>query len=213
MAGWWDQEDFYGPVKIYELFEKHDPNHLNYLVVGPWNHGGWARSDGSKLGEISFDSNTSKYFRTQIEAPWFAYWLKDKGTRDLPEAHGLSDRIEPLGDSTIAGRRATAAEPQPLSSRERQAVLRSAARTRATQFDSYVSDPAHPVPYRHRPISPTYPGGGWPTWLVEDQRFVDNRPDVLTWADRAAERRREDRRRYRGRAVRLHHRHATATGS
>ena len=49
------------------------------------------------------------------------------------------------------------------------------------QFDSYVSDPAHPVPYRHRPISPTYPGGGWPTWLVEDQRFVDNRPDVLTW--------------------------------
>ncbi len=47
--------------------------------------------------------------------------------------------------------------------------------------DSYISDPAHPVPYRHRPISPTYPGGGWPTWLVEDQRFVDNRPDVLTW--------------------------------
>ena len=51
-------------------------------------------------------------------------------------------------------------------------------------FDSYVSDPAHPVPYRHRPIDMTYPDdhpGGWPTWLVEDQRFVDNRPDVLTW--------------------------------
>ena len=47
--------------------------------------------------------------------------------------------------------------------------------------DSYLSDPAHPVPYRHRPISPTYPGGGWPAWLVEDQRFVENRPDVLTW--------------------------------
>src|SRR2546421_2782506 len=70
VAGWWDQEDFYGPVKIYELFEKHDPNHLNYLVAGPWNHGGWARTDGSKLGEIDFDSNTSKYFRTEIEAPW-----------------------------------------------------------------------------------------------------------------------------------------------
>jgi putative CocE/NonD family hydrolase len=48
-------------------------------------------------------------------------------------------------------------------------------------FDEYISDPAHPVPYRHRPVSPTYPGGGWPAWLVEDQRFVDNRPDVLTW--------------------------------
>ena len=86
VGGWWDQEDFYGPLKIYELFEKNDPNHLNYLVAGPWNHGGWARADGSKLGEIPFDSNTSKFFRTQIEAPWFAYWLKDKGTRDFPEA-------------------------------------------------------------------------------------------------------------------------------
>ena len=50
VAGWWDQEDFYGPLKIYELFEKDDPHHLNYLVVGPWNHGGWARTDGSQAG-------------------------------------------------------------------------------------------------------------------------------------------------------------------
>src|SRR5579863_7674483 len=56
VAGWWDQEDFYGPVKIYELFEKNDPGHLNYLVAGPWNHGGWAGMDGGKLGAISFDS-------------------------------------------------------------------------------------------------------------------------------------------------------------
>ena len=57
-------------------------------------------------------------------------------------------------------------------------------RPQPQSFDSYVSDPAHPVPYRHRPIDMTYPDdhpGGWPTWLVEDQRFVDNRPDVLTW--------------------------------
>jgi hypothetical protein len=47
-----------------------------------------------------------------------------------------------------------------------------------------VSDPAHPVPYRRRPIQPTYDprGSGWSTWLTEDQRFVDGRPDVLTWA-------------------------------
>ena len=55
------------------------------------------------------------------------------------------------------------------------------ARDGAPGFDRYVSDPAHPVPYRHQPVQPTYPGGGWPTWLVEDQRFVQNRPDVLTW--------------------------------
>jgi putative CocE/NonD family hydrolase len=86
VAGWWDQEDFYGPLRIYDLFEKSDPQHLNYMVAGPWNHGGWRRADGSKLGDISFDSNTSKYFRQHIEAPWFAYWLHDKGSRNFAEA-------------------------------------------------------------------------------------------------------------------------------
>ena len=97
VAGWWDQEDFYGPVKVYELFEKADPKHLNYLVAGPWNHGGWRRADGSKLGEIPFDSNTSKYFRQHIEAPWFAYWLKDKGIAEFRRSDCLSDRQQPLG--------------------------------------------------------------------------------------------------------------------
>ncbi len=182
VAGWWDQEDFYGPVNIYELFERNDPGHLNYLVAGPWNHGGWARRDGSKLGDISFDGNTSKYFRTEIEAPWFAYWLKDKGARDFPEAMVFqtgSNRWEKY-DSW-----------PPRTSLPRGLYLREGGQlsfdpppaedSGGGAFDTYISDPAHPVPYRHRPISPTYPGGGWPTWLVEDQRFVDNRPDVLTF--------------------------------
>ena len=179
VAGWWDQEDFYGPVKIYELFEKNDPDHLNYLVAGPWNHGGWAHRDGSKLGEISFDSNTSKYFRTHIEAPWFAYWLKDKGTRDFPEAMVFQtgsnhwERYDAWPPRDARNRN--------LYLRENGALSFDSPADAGEAFDSYISDPAHPVPYRHRPISPTYPGGGWPAWLVEDQRFVDNRPDVLTW--------------------------------
>jgi putative CocE/NonD family hydrolase len=49
-------------------------------------------------------------------------------------------------------------------------------------FDGYVSDPEHPVPYRQRPIQATYgPGSKWRTWLVESQRFVDDRPDVLSY--------------------------------
>ncbi len=49
-------------------------------------------------------------------------------------------------------------------------------------YDEYVSDPAHPVPYRQRPIQATYgPGSKWRDWLVEDQRFVKDRADVLTW--------------------------------
>src|SRR4029077_1560626 len=86
VAGWWDQEDFYGPLKIYELLEKNDTRNQNYLVVGPWNHGGWAAGDGRKLGPVDFGSATSKYFREKVQAPWFAHFLKDRGQLDLPEA-------------------------------------------------------------------------------------------------------------------------------
>jgi uncharacterized protein len=86
VAGWWDQEDFYGPLKIYETLEQHDAKRQNFFVAGPWNHGGWARGAGSSLGKIKFFSDTSLYYREQIEAPWFAYWLKDKGSLNISEA-------------------------------------------------------------------------------------------------------------------------------
>jgi predicted acyl esterase len=79
VAGWWDQEDFYGPVQIYNALEKFDSAKHNYLIVGPWNHGGWSRGTGESLGPIQFGSATSTYFRDQVQAPFFAYWLKDKG--------------------------------------------------------------------------------------------------------------------------------------
>ena len=86
VAGWWDQEDFYGPLKIYETLEPHDTGHVNYLVVGPWNHGGWAHPEGQKLGDIDFGSPTSRYFQERILAPWFAHFLKDQGEVAIPEA-------------------------------------------------------------------------------------------------------------------------------
>jgi uncharacterized protein len=179
VGGWWDQEDFYGPVKIYELFEKNDRANRNYLVMGPWNHGGWARGDGSKLGAIPFGSNTSEYFKKEIEAPWFAAWLKDKGAGRFPEARVFqtgSNRWEEY-DSWPP----KSAAPRNLYFQAGGKLSFEAPADASEASDSFVSDPAHPVPYRHRPVSPTYPGGGWPTWLVEDQRFVDNRSDVLTW--------------------------------
>ena len=79
VGGWWDQEDLYGALAIYEELAKKDSDHLNYLVEGPWSHGSWARPDGQKLGDIDFDSDTAHYFREKIQAPWFAHWLKDEG--------------------------------------------------------------------------------------------------------------------------------------
>ena len=178
VAGWWDQEDFYGPLKIYELLERHDSANQNFLVVGPWNHGGWSRSDGQKLGPIDFGSKTSEYYRKNVLARFLAYYLKGKGTLDLPEAltfrtganewvrhdawppkrHVVARQLYFQADGKLSF------DPPPRSARE--------------AFDSYVSDPANPVPYRHRPVEVR---SGWTTWLVEDQRFVDHRPDVLTW--------------------------------
>jgi putative CocE/NonD family hydrolase len=183
VAGWWDQEDFYGPMKIYEILERQDPDRLNYLVAGPWNHGGWARGAGNSLGLVPFGSDTALYFRQKIEAPWFAYWLKDRGSLPLQEA-----LLFQTGSDTwvkFDSWPPREAKTQNLYfHRDGQLSFDPPTEESTEAFDGYTSDPAHPVPYRHRPVDMTYPEdhpGGWYTWLVEDQRFVDNRPDVLTW--------------------------------
>jgi hypothetical protein len=182
VAGWWDQEDFYGPLKAHEVLEKKDTKNLNYLVVGPWNHGGWGHSDGRTLGKVGFDTATAKTFRESIQAPWFAYFLKNKGTGNFPEALSFQtgsnvwrtyDQWPPKKNVMLQGLyfhadgKLSFDPPRPSD---------------GEQFDSYVSDPAHPVPYRSRPVEATYGRGSrWSTWLTEDQRFVHLRPDVLSW--------------------------------
>ena len=181
VAGWWDQEDFYGPVTIYRELEKHDTKSNNFLVVGPWNHGGWSGGTGQKLGNIDFGSATGEYYRGQIQAPFFAYYLKDKGTLKQPEA-----TVFETGSNTwrtFSAWPPKEAKTQSLYFHADGRLSFSAPGVEGDGFDSYVSDPAHPVPYRHRPIEPTYfpRGSAWPAWLVEDQRFVQDRPDVLSW--------------------------------
>jgi putative CocE/NonD family hydrolase len=179
VAGWWDQEDFYGPIKIYELLERHDKENKNFLVVGPWNHGGWSRGDGDKLGRINFGSPTADHFRKNIRAPFFAFYLKDKQNPNLPEA--LTFRTgdnEWIRHDDWAPKEATVKN---LYLRADGKLSFDAPQPDKSAFDEYVSDPAKPVPYRPRPIEPGM-GGAWRTWQTEDQRFVDNRPDVLTYA-------------------------------
>jgi putative CocE/NonD family hydrolase len=179
VAGWWDQEDFYGPLKAYEILEKKDRSHKNYIVAGPWNHGGWAGGAGNRLGNISFDTATGPTFRKDIQARWFAYHLKGKGDGNFAEAitfqtgsnvwqhYNNWPPAEALKQNLYF-------HPNGKLSFEKPSAANGA--------DSYVSDPARPVPYRTRPIEQTYgPGSRWFTWLTEDQRFVHNRPDVLSW--------------------------------
>jgi putative CocE/NonD family hydrolase len=182
VAGWWDQEDFYGPLRIYEALERHDTAGINYLVVGPWNHGGWNRRPGDSLGPLRFGSATADTFLQEIQAPWFRFWLKDGGRLDLPEA---------LTFETGSNRwRRWDAWPPKQETQDRNLYFHANGRlsfeppsaSEPEPFDSYVSDPARPVPYRQRPIQATYgPGSTWRTWLTEDQRFVHDRPDVLSY--------------------------------
>ncbi|MGH9844943.1 MAG: CocE/NonD family hydrolase, partial [Blastocatellia bacterium] len=195
VAGWWDQEDFYGPIKIHETLEKNDPQKISFFVAGPWNHGGWARGDGSSLGKIKFGSNTSQHYREKIEAPWFAYYLKDKGQPGITEAITFQtganewksyDQWPPRNlteDRKLyfhAGGKLFF--DAPVQNRNGDGAVRNRDSDGAA-FDEYLSDPANPVPYRPRPIEPTYysRGSGWGAWLVEDQRFAHARPDVVSW--------------------------------
>jgi putative CocE/NonD family hydrolase len=183
VAGWFDQEDFVGPMEIYASLEKTDDAHLDYLVVGPWNHGGWSEDSGRKLGPLDFGADVSKDFRAREERGWYAHWLHDGPPHGLPEA-----TIFETGTNQW---RRYDAWPPTTGTTPRRLYLRDGgvasfdpppdAPAAFDEFDEFVSDPANPVPYRRRPIGPTYQGTGWSEWLTEDQRFVDHRPDVLTW--------------------------------
>ena len=183
VAGWWDQEDFYGPVTIYRTLEVHDSLNLNYLVVGPWNHGGWRGRSGQRLGNIDFGDSTAVHFLRNIELPWFAYWLKDKGTLTLPEATTFEAGANVWRSYTHWPPR-EGVTPRRLyfHAGGKMGFEPPVTEEGDSGFDAYVADPADPVPYRSRPILPTFGRGStWSRWLVDDQRFVQDRPDVVAW--------------------------------
>ena len=182
VSGWWDQEDMVGPQSAYKTLEKNDRHNQNFIVLGPWNHGGWAGGEGKNLGNIKFDDQaTGTYFRKEIQAKWFAWYLKGKGDGKFAEA---------ISFQTGSNKWMNYSAWPPKDAVNRNIYMHSNGKLsfekptagEAQAFDSYVSDPSKPVPYRTRPVEETYgPNSRWYTWLTEDQRFVDNRPDVLSW--------------------------------
>jgi len=182
VAGWWDQEDFYGPMTIYQRQEQGDPYGRNFLVVGPWNHAGWARGNGDAYGPLNFGSNTAIYFREKVETPWFKYWLKGEGKLDQPKAF-----IFETGSNQW--RRYSAWPPKEgVDSRHlylrANGILSFEPPKPATdgESDHFISDPADPVPYRERPIVAIVPEDStWKVWLADDQAPFAKRADVLSW--------------------------------
>ncbi len=169
VGGYYDQEDLNGPQLMYTHMEKKDSSNHNYIVLGPWRHGGWAGSKGDSLGKISFENETAPYFHN-LQKQWFDYWLKGKGDGKFAEATCFQT-------GTNSWKTYSSWPPKEADTRK---LYTHADGT--CSFDklnstdgsvSYISDPANPVPYRMLPIEATYgEGSRWYPWQVEDQRFV-----------------------------------------
>jgi hypothetical protein len=173
VGGLFDAEDLWGTVNVYRTIERKNPNGYNALVLGPWFHGGWFLSDGSKLGDVSFGSATASEYHERFELPFFEHFLKDAPGAPPPEA-----AIYETGGNrwrTFDQWPPKTARPMELYL-EPQGGLARAPSAAGNKYDEYVSDPAKPVPYidgvvRNRPVE----------YMIADQRFASRRPDVLTY--------------------------------
>ncbi|MDB4912440.1 MAG: X-Pro dipeptidyl-peptidase, partial [Gemmatimonadetes bacterium] len=178
VAGFWDQEDPWGPWQIFHRAARNDPDHTNLMVAGPWFHGSWHQPVNDSIGLIPLGGHaTAREFREQIEAPFFRYYLHGKGAK--PAWQGKMFQTGSNSWKTYPSWPIQNISHTNLYLRA-DGVL-SFEKPSSAAYRAYVSDPANPVPYRMRPISPTYPNGDWRRWEVADQRFVDGRPDVLTY--------------------------------
>jgi hypothetical protein len=188
VGGWWDQEDLWGPQAEYAALEPHnqpsDPKHRVYMVLGPWRHGSWGSTE-RHLGPLNFGESVGQEFRFRIEAPFFAYYLKGQQGPNL-SAFTLANTAT---YQTGSDRWKFYDQWPPKNVTDHNLYLNAdgslgfAKPSDPNAFKAYTADPANPVPYRERPIQATYaPGSHWYTWLVQDQRFASQRPDVATFA-------------------------------
>lgn len=173
VGGWFDAEDLYGPLKLYASAERRNPNVCNLLVMGPWSHGGWARSDGRRLGPIDFGQPTAEFYRREIEARFFAHHLKDAPDPELPEAYIFQ---------TGSNEWRRYAQYPPAGLKPAKLYFHADGRlsfeppASPSGADEYLSDPRTPVPYTNQITNRR-----GVTYMVEDQRFASARPDVLTY--------------------------------
>ncbi|WP_254458322.1 CocE/NonD family hydrolase [Xanthomonas sacchari] len=184
LQGLWDQEDMWGAIHSYEAMEPRDTgNDRNYLVMGPWRHS-QVNYEGASLGALQFDGDTALQFRRDVLKPFFDQYLVDGAPKaDTPPVliydTGANhwDRLQRWPLSCAQG---CPAQSKPLYLEAGGRVSFEAPKAGQGEYTEYVSDPAKPVPFVPRPVV-FGDRDMWTTWLVHDQRFVDGRPDVLTF--------------------------------
>jgi putative CocE/NonD family hydrolase len=177
VGGWFDAEDLYGPLKIYRSIEEKNPGIFNVLVMGPWDHGGWSRGAGDRLGRVNFGTATSEFFRQEMQFRFFEHFLEKDGSIDLPEAWVFE---------TGAQRWRTFPTWPPQGLLERRYWLRErgglslespeGGDSDSAPYDEFISDPARPVPFTEDIAT-----GMTREYMTDDQRFAARRPDVLVY--------------------------------
>jgi putative CocE/NonD family hydrolase len=181
VGGWWDEEDMVGPQEAYAQLEKKDTSNRNFLVIGPWLHGQWGGDEAKNLAAIKFNQPTGTYFRHEIQAKWFAWYLKGKGDGNFAEMTSFQTGSNQWKHYNAWPPKAAVTKNIYLHADGRLSFAKPSVKE-TRPFDSYISDPAKPVPYRQRPVEETYgTNSHWYFWLASNQRFVDNRPDVAQW--------------------------------
>jgi putative CocE/NonD family hydrolase len=179
VGGWFDAEDLYGPLHIYAALERADPSARNSLVMGPWRHGGWARTNGDQLGDVSFGHATSLHYQAEVERRFFAVELghpvaaEYEGCGTLPDAYVFdtgSNRWRQLAQWPPAS------DPTSLWLAADGKLASQTPTSRKRSFDAFVSDPARPVPF-----TSAIAKGMTAEYMTDDQRFAARRPDVLVY--------------------------------
>jgi putative CocE/NonD family hydrolase len=176
VGGWFDAEDMFGSLRTYEAIEQQSPHNDNHIIMGPWTHGGWAGGSWTKFGALDFGQNVNDYYHN-IETKFFNHYLKDSAMTTLPEATVFQTGSNQWKE--YATWPPVEAKPVKFFLQEKGGLATGSPAAGAGEnagFDEYVSDPAHPVPY----IDGIHSGRD-NQYIVTDQRFAAERPDVLVY--------------------------------
>ncbi|MCL6525193.1 MAG: CocE/NonD family hydrolase [Thermoflavifilum sp.] len=147
VGGYWDQEDINGPQLMYMHMEKYDVHHFNFICLGPWYHGQWAEAIADHIGHYQMRTNTAAYFQQKIQKPWFDYWLKGKGNGNFPEAISFQTGTNVWKSYDSWPPKEAIHRRLYIRSHHQLSFVKPTDQTDQA-FDSYISDPENPVPYR-----------------------------------------------------------------
>ncbi|MFA3782463.1 CocE/NonD family hydrolase [Melioribacteraceae bacterium 4301-Me] len=183
VGGWYDSEDLYGPLHIYNSIEEKNKNNNCILVMGPWSHGGWARTNGESYGDFSFGDSTSITFNNEILLPFFNYYLLSNSSNS--QSHTLN-LAEVTTFRTGSNKWEKYDQWPPKNATAKELYINANAKLtwekpsyKQNLFDEYLSDPSKPVPYTAKFYdSQTMYNRAY---MSEDQRFAASRPDVLVY--------------------------------